>query len=151
MKATIHADSERQPGGFHWYGALDHGRLLRWMTERNLTVPADLLELWLTFGGGEMFETEEILAPFGGPEYALDFDGRNATHHECGLPDTLFVFHEGTWLSAVRRFAPHYVTLDPVTYVVTGEFGSLDHWYKSTVRNEFAERYRLGDGPHEAA
>ena len=38
---------------------------VRWMTERN-SVPADLLELWLTFGGGVMFETEEILALFAG-------------------------------------------------------------------------------------
>jgi hypothetical protein len=143
MNATILADSRERPRAFFWYGAPERKRLLHWITERSLTVPADLLELWQTFGGGVMFESEEIFAPLGGPEYELDFDRRNATHHEAGLPDTLFVFHEGTWLSAVRRFFPHYVTVDPVTYAVTQEFESLDHWYKTTVRNEFGERYGL--------
>jgi len=40
-------------------------------------------------------------------------------------------------------FPPRYVTVNPNTYKVTGEFDSLDHWYRNTLRKEFAERYGL--------
>jgi hypothetical protein len=101
------------------------------------------MNLWSTLGGGEMFESEEILVPLDGPEFGADFDSANERHHAAGLPDDLFVFHEGTWLSAVRGYEPCYVCLDPRTYAVIEAFSSLQEWYERTVREEFAERYGL--------
>jgi hypothetical protein len=91
-----------------------------------------------------MFESEEILAPFGAPQHAGDFDASNDHHRGAGLPAGLFVFHDGSWLSAVRQFDGVYVKLDRSTYVVLEEFESLKEWYLRTVRREFAARYGLG-------
>lgn len=140
---TLWADASERPTAFAWYGAVDRAELQRWILQRGLDVPSDLLSLWLTFGGGVMFETEEILAPGSGPEYAADFDQVNGAHRGRGLSDGLFLFHEGTWLSAVRRISPRYLLVDRESYAATGEFESLDDWYRRTVREEFAARYGL--------
>lgn len=145
----IGRDAATHPKAFVWYGALPIDRLKAWAAERSLRVPGDLMDLWSTLGAGEMFESEEILVPYDGPEYAADFDGWNERHHAAGLPAGLFVFHEGTWLSAVRAHEPCYVTLNSHTYAVIDAFSSLQEWYEGTVRKEFAERYGLGpeEGP----
>ena len=140
----ILTDSRASPAAFVWYGALDEGMLRRWVNERSLAVPADLFALWATLGAGEMFESEELLAPFGAPQHAADFDDANEQHRKAGLPTGTFVFHDGSWLSAVRQVDARYVTLDRSTYVVLDEFASLREWYVGTVRREFAMRYGLG-------
>src|SRR5262245_3334346 len=139
----IRTDVSDRPRAFAWNGAIAPARLEKWIAERALEVPADLLKLWLTFGGGVIFESEEILSPLGEPDWALNFDKTNLAHRGRGLPEGFFIFHEGAWISAVRRTSPHYVTLDPDSYVATREFDSLDDWYRNTVRDEFGARYGL--------
>jgi hypothetical protein len=136
-------DIAARPRAFSWYGALSRERLAKWSAERGLSLPDDLVDLWCLYGGGEMFESEEILVPFDGPEYALDFDSENQRHHASGLPADLSVFHSGSWLSAVRALEPRYVTVDPERFSVEVTYPSLDAWYRQTVRLEFWERYGL--------
>ena len=136
-------DLQKRPKAFIWHGALEPERLYEWATDRGLDIPSDLIELWATLGGGEMFETEQVLVPYDGPEYAADFDASNAAHSAAGLPKGVFVFHEGCWLSAVRDVELRYVILDPETYEVLDAFSSLDQWYRRTVRKEFWARYGL--------
>src|SRR5262249_23782370 len=128
---------------FHWYGACDPSRLQAWLEERQITPPPDLLTLWLELGGGDIFESEDFLVPFDGPDYALAFDDVNKSQPALGLPESLFLFHSGLCLSAFRMRDPQYVTVDPRTYAVVGEFASLDEWYRSTLRTEYAGRYGL--------
>jgi hypothetical protein len=135
---------ETNARAFAWYGPLGELELRAWLATRSLHVPADLFEVWITLGPGEMFESEELLAPFGAPDYALHCDDTNVFHRGRGMPAGLFLFHEGTWLSAVRQCDSRYVTLDRHTYAVVREFPSLLAWYVATVRSEFARRYGVG-------
>ena len=132
-----------RPQVFYWYGPIARESLQQWIELRQLDVPGDLLDVWLSYGGGVMFESEEVLAPLGGDEHALDFDEVNYRHRDKGLPEGLVVFHEGTWVSAVRNDPPRYVAVEHSSYETVGEFESFDAWYRSTVREEFAERYGL--------
>lgn len=147
----IRQDAELHPSLFLWYGAVPGAALKSWIATRNLRVPGDLRELWQSFGGGNLFESEEILAPFGAATDAPQFDDRNKHHHANGLSPFMFVFHEGSWLSAVRGIEPVYVTLDERTYGTTAQFDSLDHWYAGSLRDEFADRYGLKRTRHTSA
>lgn len=140
---TLRSDTEERPKAFCWYGAIPPEALRQWLERRTLQVPGDLEDLWRWRGGGVIFESEEILAPLGGDEHALDWDEVNQAHHRSGLPEALSVFHEGTWVSAVRAEAPCYIALERDTYATAGEFECLDEWYCATIRKEFAERYDL--------
>lgn len=126
-----------------WNGPCDRRRLEEWLSCAPFQLPEDLLGLWLEFGGGTIFETEEIFAPFGESTIDRTFDEANGFHRTAGLQDGYWVFHEGAWLSAVRRHQPQFVTLERKTYRVTAEYGSLAEWYLRTIRGEYAERYGL--------
>jgi hypothetical protein len=140
----LRVDTAEHPRLFCWYGPIDPRRLSMWAEGLHLRLPADLRALWLQFGGGEIFETEEVLVPFDGPSYAAGFEARNTQHREAGLPLSLRLFHAGYVLSAFRNAEPRYVTVDPSTYAVRGEFDSLDEWYRRALRAEYAARYGLG-------
>jgi hypothetical protein len=141
---TLRSDMRERPRAFYWYGAIAAEPLRDWIEQRQLDVPSDLLDLWQSRGGGVIFESEEVLAPWGGDEHAIDFDESNHAHRTKGLPEGMFVFHEGSWISAVRPQFPRYVALEHSTYAIAGEFESLDDWYRGTIRKEFAERYHFG-------
>lgn len=140
---TMRSDMRERPRAFHWYGAIAREPLQHWIEQRQIDVPGDLLDLWESCGGGVIFESEEVLAPLAGDQHAIDFDEANRTHRAKGLPEGLFVFHEGIWVSAVRPESPRYVALEGDTYATAGEFESFDDWYRGTIRGEFAERYGL--------
>src|SRR5262245_17590070 len=141
--ATLRSDFKYRSQAFSWYGPVAPKLLQEWITQRRLDVPSDLVALWQWLGGGVIFETEEILAPLGGGPHALDFDETNRSHWAKGLSDGVFVFHAGLWVSAVRAESPRYVTLEFDSYATVGEFGSLDDWYRLTIRAECAQRYGL--------
>jgi hypothetical protein len=139
----LRSDVAQRPELFVWYGPYEASLLDEWLGARELDVPPDLRELWLSFGAGDAFETEEFLAPFDGPEYAADFAASNEAHRSEGLPEGLFVFHDGVCLSAVRRSEPRFVVLDRNSWAIKQAFASLDAWYCGTLRREYAQRYGL--------
>ena len=46
-------------------GSIPKERLDEWLRQRDLEVPSELAELWQETGGGNLFESETILGPFG--------------------------------------------------------------------------------------
>jgi hypothetical protein len=139
----LQSDVAERPELFVWRGPYDARSLDRWLDERALEVPPGLRELWLTFGAGDAFESEEFLAPFDAPEYAADFVMSNEAFRRDGLPEGLFVFHDGLCLSAFRRMEPRYVVLDRTSWATSQAFASLNDWYRGTLRREYAQRYGL--------
>ena len=94
-------------------------------------VPHDLLCFWSTFGAGTLFESEEIYAPWSRLSEL-------PPGLEALLGRSLLPLHNGLCVTA----------LDPVdgVIVVSGagrgrRFDSLDDWYRSVLREEFAGRY----------
>jgi hypothetical protein len=65
MNTLLEQDSSRRPELFVWNGSLSKERIEKWLEERQLKLPEDLVELWQETGGGELFESETILGPFG--------------------------------------------------------------------------------------
>ena len=98
-------------------------------------------------GTGDIFDSETLLRPTvtsipNGFFVHDDIEGRNSAHAETGKPSELYIFQQGTFLSAIRLSDQKFVTLTK-DYAVDNSYGSLDDWYVSTLRAEFGERYGL--------
>lgn len=143
MNELLRTDSLLRPDLFIWNGAIERKRLENWVRERHLTIPDDLVEFWSETGGGEIFETETVLGPFGDPERGEDLDSVNEHHRGRGMDQRFLVVHHGSALSAVRLHDRKWVVLDPDTYSQREVYGSLAEWYREVLRSEFADRYGL--------
>ena len=140
-------DAERVPGLFDTFGAIPTSELREWLRQNALAFPSDLIELWEVTGGGDIFDSETVLRPTvtSIPNACFvhdDIEGRNSAHAATGKPSGLYIFQEGTLLSAIRLSDQKFVTLTK-DYAVKNSFGSLDDWYVRTLRAEFGERYGL--------
>lgn len=66
-------------------GSIPKERLDEWFRQRDLEVPSELAELWQETGGGNLFESETILGPFGDVLTGDDVDSVNEVHRGRGL------------------------------------------------------------------
>lgn len=142
MNDILMQDSERYPKLFVWNGAISRDRLNIWLQKHNLNLPEDLIAFWEVTGGGDLFESETILSPFGDTYLGDDIDSINEFHYSQAMKRDYLVFHVGTGLSAVCLADGHYVTLRD-NYQELFEFFSLDDWYVEEVRSQFANQYKL--------
>jgi len=111
------------------------------MAQRKISLPDDLVDLWHELGGGDLFESETILSPFGSSALGDDIQGVNELHFRQGLSPEYLLFHKGLYLSAVRLADGKYVALFD-SYVPFKEYSSLEDWY-SDLRSEYAALYGL--------
>jgi hypothetical protein len=139
MRLTLLEDAKRRPDLFVWRGVIDSLQLDTWLRSRQLNVPLDLKFFWIQTGGGDLFEGETVLGPFGDSNMADDVDTVNAYHHGRGMPDEYLVFHRGAGgLTAVHQSTGLYVQLNESGYLETGDFPSFESWYMDSIRSEFA-------------
>jgi hypothetical protein len=140
-------DAQSVPGVLCPFGAIPMAELREWLHQNSLVLPSDLIELWELTGGGDIFDSETVFRPTvpSVPNAFFvqdDIESRNATHAAKGKPAGIYVFQQGTFLSAIRLSDQKFVTLTN-DYTVNNSFGSLDDWYIRTLRAEFGERYGL--------
>lgn len=126
-----------------WNGAISNEQLNAWLRERRLELPDELLQLWRDTGGGELFESEVILGPFGDSRLGDDVDSVNEVHRGRGMDPRYLIVHVGSVLTAIRLADKKWVVLDQDTYEEIEEHDSFESWYRSVLRSEFADRYGL--------
>lgn len=141
MIDTIRRDFRQFPHLFFWNGPIPKPRLDNWLSREQLAVPEDLIELWEEFGGGDFFDSETILSPFGDIVLGDDVTGATEFHRGKGLPPGYLLFHKGVSLSAVRLSDQRYVTFSR-SHALLKEFSTLEEWYND-LRSEFSEVYGL--------
>jgi hypothetical protein len=139
-------DFQIRPDLFHFIGPPLKTQLEAWVRNCGYSVPDDLLQLWSETGGGEIFESETILAPFTTRNLGDDVDSVNAFHQRRGMPPDNLIFHVGIGgLSVVSKGSGRYASLSEETYEERRQFSSLSDWYLSLVHAEYAARYGLGE------
>ncbi|MDP4174854.1 MAG: hypothetical protein Q8933_12835 [Bacteroidota bacterium] len=143
MNEIILNDAKLRPDLFLWNGALDAEYLQEWIEDRNLELPEDMVEFWKATGGGNVFESEELLGPTGAPEYGVDFDATNEWLKDAGMPDDYIAISSGSFLGAIRLSDKKYVLLDSIEFDVLAEYDTLDELYQETIRAEFASQYDM--------
>jgi hypothetical protein len=132
------ADAALRPDLYRWHGALDSRWLDAWFGARLVVIPPDLVEFYAITGGGEVFESEDILSPCPGPE---GIDDWTAHFRSDGMRSGLLVFHRGAWVSAIDTTSGSLVVLQELRNA--GRATTLDEWYRNWIRREFADRYGL--------
>jgi len=135
------------PGVFFPFGAIPKPELRNWLQHSTLVLPPDLIELWELTGGGDIFESETVFRPtvpsIPNSCFVEDhIESRNSAHAAKGKPQDLYIFQQGSFLSAVRLSDQKFVTLTK-DYAVANSFDSLDEWYVRALRTEFGGRYGL--------
>jgi hypothetical protein len=139
----LEQDRKIRPDLFYFFGAIPEQKLKTWLRERNLVIPLDLQEFWQETGGGDLFQSETILGPFGPTETGDDVDSLNDYAEGNDTPADWLVFHTGMCLSAVKLSSGEYFSLEEKSYRVQQTFKSLADWYERLIRKEYAERYGL--------
>ena len=104
------------------------------LRDHDTVVNDGVTELWATTGGGELFESENIVLPLGSDNA---FDRTEAL--QAVIPRGALVFHEGMWISIGDRRT--IAAVDGHGRVIA-EFESIDGWYDA-LRDEFGARYGL--------
>src|SRR5579859_5466459 len=94
-------DSAARPDLFSWWGPLPTSQIQLWERENSIHVPTDLKTLWSLKGGGDLFESESILQPFGAAEYDLIYPVTQV-YRERGLSPEFRVFQKGVVESVFR-------------------------------------------------
>ncbi len=140
---TVYEDARQRPELFCWQGPIPPDRLDVWLEERALRVPSDLRDVWIRTGGGEMFETETLLAPCGAPSLGDDIDGVNMAYQSRGLPSNFLLFHIGLCDSVVRFPETDIIVFRAGSFIPQHHFASFEPWYQNVIRDEYAERYCL--------
>jgi hypothetical protein len=143
MLELLRADIARHPNAFVLNGPIPPAELETWLVARNLTVPDDLKRVWRETGGGDMFESETILGPYGKVELADDVDTVNQFHRKRGMPADWLVIATGMGeLTVLRMSVGEYANVSYDSYHVTECFVSLLEWY-ARIRNEIGPQYGL--------
>jgi hypothetical protein len=112
---TILSDAKRKPALCRWFGPIPSPELGAWLERSEMLLPSDLLDFWCATGGGDIFETETILRPTvpQSPNSCFvagdDTDTQNSSHRKAGMPAGLFIFHIGSFLSAIALENQRYV------------------------------------------
>jgi hypothetical protein len=142
-------DAEGRHDVFMPFGAIALEQIESWMRSSSLTIPRDLVEFWSQTGGGDLFDdAETILRPTRVPSRypgfvdGDDVDSATWFRIQNGMPDSNLLFHEGTFLSAIRLPDQMFVTLDD-KFQETAEFATFDEWYTATLRSEYGTHYGL--------
>ncbi len=143
LTGQIGRDAEQRPELFRWKGSESRGRLSGWASGIAGKVPEDLLSLWSSTGGGELFETETLLSPFGDPGVGDDVDGVTQLYRERGLTPDWIVFHTGFGMSAFSTQDGRIAWFGSSSNTPTSVFASVDDWYTHALRAEYAGRYGL--------
>jgi hypothetical protein len=146
VTSHILKDATVRPELFHFHGAVDRRIVEAYFADMGWKVPDDLTNFLIATGGGDLFETETILGL--NHEEGLDDDllTVNEYYRDAGLPEQMVVFHTGLGISAVRLMDGSYVWLQPESFKILATFASLNDWYRSVLRSEYATRYRLDTG-----
>lgn len=132
-------DSRAFPGLFRWKGPPDHAALEEWVSQFG-ALPSELVDLWVSTGGGDVFESETLLAPLSRDED--DLDSVNARLREQGMDDSFLAVHVGSWTTALDLQGVGFVEIDWAGRATPRRFDGLADWY-AALRAEFGERYGL--------
>lgn len=128
---------------FDFFGAIRPQKLDEWLRQREWIIPYDLRAFWCETGGGDLFESETILGPFGPKDLGDDVDTVNQGQWQVGMPIDWLVFHTGLGLTVVKMSSGEYANVQKGSYELRLSFRSLDDWYNHFIRKEYASRYGL--------
>lgn len=143
MKQQIFIDSKKRPELFYWNNPIQRTKLRKWFFERKIKVSDDLFDFFCKTGGGEIFEGETILGPFGDKTLGENLEETNIYYWNKGMPKTWLLFHVGLGNSALNMNTFEVIIFNSSSFEIIGTFRSFHEWYNLYIREEYKQRYGL--------
>lgn len=106
-------------------------------------LPASLRAIWIEWGTGYLFETEEFLSPAEDEDTGESAFSVTQDCREAGLANDLVVFHRGVGGLTCMRESGEVIQVDDSDFSKVQGFSSLDDWFNSCLMNEYGVRYGL--------
>ena len=116
-----------------------------WMVSQSLELPAELIEIWSSIGGGDFLESETLLVP-NQSTFTDEIESIEATTSflvENGFQKEFFVIHKGCVVSAVKQGTQSIFVFSADNYVSVCIYDSFENWYKTEFRDQFGTKYGL--------
>jgi hypothetical protein len=140
MIVALTQDLAWNPRLFVRHARIQRGDICAWLAETKYSASPELVDIWLTLGVGDLFETESILGPRCGGGF--DVDERTSWLRSRGLPNDEWAFHIGSWVSSVEEDGETLIFRDGQRLRKMASSMSVASWYEH-LRAEFASRYGL--------
>lgn len=140
---TLQNIAHQRPDLVDFFPPPTEAELTQFENSTGFRIPASLRTIWLDWGTGYLFETEEFLSP------AEDDDTGDSTHsvtleyRENGLPDDVVVFHRGIGGITCMRESGEVIQVDEHDFATVRVFGSFDEWFNECLIREYAGRYGI--------
>ena len=114
------------------YGAIEKQFLQRKLDTYSFQFPEELIQFWIEYGGGDLFETETILSPIPSDnEFIYDIEEINAFRYENGLDTKYLVFEEnGCEMAAFDKYTKEVVIISKSDNKIENGFKNINKWFE---------------------
>jgi len=138
---TLKEYRKKQNAAFFPFGAIEKKALFNELQKYNFSFPNELINIWLEFGGGELFQEENILYPLHSDDIVLET-----------LPNHLQIVNEKGFDAEYQIFSTNlanYTAFHKKTqavafflwhnnrYQVERHFANIIEWFEELWGNEF--------------
>jgi len=114
------------------YGRIEKKVLNTELKKYNFKFPKELIQFWIEFGGGDLFENETILSPIpSSNEYVYDIKMINSFRYQKGLSTKYFVFEEnGSEMTAFDKETKEIFIMSKSENKIEKKFANINLWFE---------------------
>lgn len=143
---NIYSDRERFPLLFQFGLGSAQECIQAWEAENEIVLPEEVRDLWTVFGSGTIFETEDVFCLRPDPITEEDVNTVTSVYRCRGLPMTWWVLHRGLGgLTVLDGPSRKIHQVNEFMFETSHTYLTLNSWYTSGLRMEYADRYGLGE------
>ncbi len=127
----VNKERKENPHIIFPFGKVNKKEMNDALKKYNYNFPKELLEFWLEFGGGDLFENETILSPTPVKEdWKDDMDTTNRFYYESGLDTKYIVFQiNAAQLAAFDRETNEVILISTLDFRVRNKFKNFNQWF----------------------
>jgi len=128
----VNKERKENPHVIFPFGKVNKKEMNNALKKYNFNFPKELIEFWLEFGGGDIFENETILSPVPvKKEWMDDMDSTNQFYYESGLDKKYIVFQiNAAQLAAFDRETNEVFLISTLDFRVRNKFKNINQWFE---------------------
>ncbi len=138
---AIEEELRRKPKFFMPFGAIGKTDLAKALSQYDFLFPQELVNLWIKFGGGEFWETENILHPLPTDDESLeDMVSYNKFAYETGFDRAFHIFASNTVELVAFHKVNHSIKIfrpKEEHYREDGQFDNILEWFNSIFQDQY--------------